>query len=150
MNDTIPNRHGSAVRTGRAETAENIREHHGMNSVTGGDPDVNIDDAYFTGEESPGGDNSTPDQDVVDDIGKALGKGWVQETDALGGLEDHSRDPLGFDGREIDADFVTMINVDYDIGHGRGDVRSGIEHRRDSHFLGGKGVVLIRINGDCQ
>ena len=67
------NRHGSAVRTGRAETAQNIREHHGMNSVTGGDPDVDVEDAYFTGEEAPGGDNSTPDQDVVDDIGKALG-----------------------------------------------------------------------------
>ena len=66
-------RHGSAVRTGRAGAAQNIREHHGMDSVTGGDPDVDIDDAYFTGEEAPGGDNPTPDQDIVDDIGKALG-----------------------------------------------------------------------------
>ncbi len=67
------NRRGSAVRTGRAETAENLREHHGMTGVTGGDPDVDIEDAYFTGEEAPGGDNPTPDQDIVDDIGKALG-----------------------------------------------------------------------------
>src|SRR5262249_23022833 len=37
------------------------------------DPDVDIDDAYFTGEEAPGGDNPTPDQDVVEDIGKSLG-----------------------------------------------------------------------------
>ena len=66
-------RHGSAARTGRAEIAENIREHHGMNDVTGGDPDVNIEDAYFAGEEAPGGDNPTPDQDIVEDIGKALG-----------------------------------------------------------------------------
>jgi hypothetical protein len=66
-------RHGSAARTGRAEAAQNIREHHGMDSVTGGDPDVDIEDAYFTGEEAPGGDNPTPDQDIVDDIGKALG-----------------------------------------------------------------------------
>ena len=34
---------------------------------------MDIEDAYFTGEEAPGGDNPTPDQDVVDDIGKALG-----------------------------------------------------------------------------
>ena len=66
-------RHGSAARTGRAEMAQSIREHHGMDDVTGGDPDVNIEDAYFAGEEAPGGDNPTPDQDIVEDIGKALG-----------------------------------------------------------------------------
>ncbi len=66
-------RHGSAARTGRAEIAEKIREHHGMSDVTGGDPDVDIEDAYFAGEEAPGGDNPTPDQDIVEDIGKALG-----------------------------------------------------------------------------
>jgi hypothetical protein len=66
-------RRGSAVRTGRAEAAQNIREHHGMDGVTGGDPDVDIEDAYFAGEEAPGGDNPTPDQDIVEDIGKALG-----------------------------------------------------------------------------
>jgi len=67
------NRRGSSVRTGRAESAQSAREHHGMTGVTGGDPDVDIEDAYFTGEEAPGGDNPTPDQDVVEDIGKALG-----------------------------------------------------------------------------
>jgi hypothetical protein len=66
-------RRGSAARTGRAEMAESLREHHGMNDVSGGDVDVDVEDAFFTGEESPGGDNPTPDQDVVDDIGKALG-----------------------------------------------------------------------------
>ena len=44
-----------------------------MSAVTAGDVDVNTEDAYFTGEEAPGGDNLTPDQDIVDDIGKALG-----------------------------------------------------------------------------
>jgi uncharacterized protein DUF6335 len=67
------NRHGSAARTGRAEYADNIREHRGMNEVTAGDVDVDVEDAFFTGEEAPGGDNPTPDQDIVDDIGKALG-----------------------------------------------------------------------------
>jgi uncharacterized protein DUF6335 len=66
-------RHGSAVRTGRAEIAEQLRERRGMVDVTGGDPDVDSVDAFFTGEEAPGGDNPTPDQDIVDDIGKALG-----------------------------------------------------------------------------
>jgi len=66
-------RHGSAARTGRAEMNEKLREHRGMTAVTGGDVDVDVDDAFFTGEEAPGGDNPTPDQDIVDDIGKALG-----------------------------------------------------------------------------
>lgn len=48
-------------------------DHAGMTDVTVGDVDVNAEDAYFTGDEAPGGDNPTPDQDVVDDIGKALG-----------------------------------------------------------------------------
>jgi hypothetical protein len=81
LEETVPgppssldmNQKGSAARTGRAEFAETLREHKGMTTVTGGDPDVNIEDAYFTGEEAPGGDNPTPDQDIVDDIGKALG-----------------------------------------------------------------------------
>ncbi len=64
---------GSAARTGRAEMAQNLRDHRGMTDVSGGDVDVDIEDAYFTGEEAPGGDNPTPDQDIVDDIGKALG-----------------------------------------------------------------------------
>ena len=41
--------------------------------ITGGDIDVDVEDAYFTGDEAPGGDNTSPDVDVVDDIGKALG-----------------------------------------------------------------------------
>src|SRR5471032_2954505 len=64
---------GSAARSGRAGMRQSLKEHGGMNSVTVGDPDVDAEDAYFTGEEAPGGDNPTPGSDVVDDIGKALG-----------------------------------------------------------------------------
>jgi Family of unknown function (DUF6335) len=67
-------RRGSAARTGRAELAESLHDHSGMSpDITGGDVDVDVEDAYFTGDEAPGGDNPTPDQDIVDDIGKALG-----------------------------------------------------------------------------
>ena len=67
-------RHGSAVRTGRAEAEQHLTEHRGMGeSIKGGDVDVDVESAYFTGDEAPGGDNPTPDQDIVDDIGKALG-----------------------------------------------------------------------------
>ena len=68
------NRKGSAARTGRAELDQSRRAHRSMTpEIAGGDVDVDVEDAYFTGEEAPGGDNPTPDQDVVDDIGKALG-----------------------------------------------------------------------------
>jgi uncharacterized protein DUF6335 len=67
-------RRGSAARTGRAELDQNRRDHRSMTpEIAGGDVDVDVEDAYFTGEEAPGGDNPTPDQDIVDDIGKALG-----------------------------------------------------------------------------
>ena len=42
-------------------------------AMTGGDVDADWEDAYAVGDEAPGGDNPTPDQDRVDDIGKALG-----------------------------------------------------------------------------
>src|SRR5471030_160968 len=63
----------SAARSGRAGMEHSQRDHAGMSDVTGGDPDVDVEDAYFAGEEAPGGDNPTPDQDIVEDIGKALG-----------------------------------------------------------------------------
>ncbi len=67
-------RRGSAARSGRAEMADNRRKHGTMTpGITGGDVDVDYENAYFSGDEAPGGDNPTPDQDVVDDIGKALG-----------------------------------------------------------------------------
>jgi hypothetical protein len=76
-------RHGSAARTGRAEMAESRRERAAMLDIAGSDPDVNIENAYFSGEEAPGGDNPTPDQDIVDEIGRAVGLEYhdVEELD---------------------------------------------------------------------
>jgi hypothetical protein len=66
---------GSAARSGRAELENNRRKlGRGMSEgLTGGDVDADFENAYFSGDEAPGGDNPTPDQEVVDDIGKALG-----------------------------------------------------------------------------
>lgn len=64
----------SAARTGRQEMREAREEHHETSPVlTGGDVDADWEDAYAVGDEAPGGDNPTPDQDRVDDIGRALG-----------------------------------------------------------------------------
>jgi hypothetical protein len=64
----------SAARTGRQEMQEARREHNETSpELTGGDVDADWEDAYAVGDEAPGGDNPTPDQDRVDDIGRALG-----------------------------------------------------------------------------
>ena len=83
LEDTVPTppsslnmrRQGTAARTGRAELAERLREHGSSitPAITAGDVDADWENAYFSGDEAPGGDNPTPDQDVVEDIGEALG-----------------------------------------------------------------------------
>ncbi len=67
-------RHGSAARSGRAAFRQAKKEHtESSPAMTGGDPDADWEDAYAVGDEAPGGDNPTPDQDIVDEIGAALG-----------------------------------------------------------------------------
>ena len=67
-------RHGSAARSGRAAMRHAQKEHtESSPALTGGDVDADWEDAYAVGDEAPGGDNMTPDQDVVDEIGAALG-----------------------------------------------------------------------------
>ena len=67
-------RGASAARTGRQEMREARRNHPEVSpEITAGDVDADWAGAYDAGDEAPGGDNPTPDQDRVDDIGKALG-----------------------------------------------------------------------------
>jgi hypothetical protein len=82
VDETVPSppsslmleRTASAARSGRREMREAREEHNETSPVlTGGDVDADWKDAYSVGDEAPGGDNPTPDQDRVDDIGKALG-----------------------------------------------------------------------------
>jgi Family of unknown function (DUF6335) len=64
----------SAARSGRQHLQDAQADHNETSPVmTGGDVDADWEDAYSVGDEAPGGDNPTPDQDRVDDIGKALG-----------------------------------------------------------------------------
>ena len=80
-------RHASAASTGRAELQQSLQEHTGMTpALTGGDVDANWENAYFSGDEAPGGDNPTPDQDVVEDIGRALGVEY-QDNEELQGAD---------------------------------------------------------------
>jgi hypothetical protein len=82
VDETVPSppssltldRSASAARTGREEMRQARREHTEVSpEITAGDVDADWAGAYDSGDEAPGGDNMTPDQDRVDDIGKALG-----------------------------------------------------------------------------
>jgi hypothetical protein len=67
-------RTASAARTGRRELHEKMHELTQTGpAMTGGDIDADWESAYSVGDEAPGGDNPTPDQDIVDDIGRAIG-----------------------------------------------------------------------------
>jgi hypothetical protein len=64
----------SAARSGHDDLKANLERHHETSpEMTAGDVDAKWEDAYAVGDEAPGGDNPTPDQDRVDAIGKALG-----------------------------------------------------------------------------
>jgi hypothetical protein len=57
----------------RAAEAE-LREHTSASpALSGGDVDADWQRADSVGEEAAGGTVATPDQDIVDDLGKALG-----------------------------------------------------------------------------
>ena len=87
------NRGATAARSGRQKMTDSIEEHHETGPVlTGGDVDANWEDAYAVGDEAPGGDNPTPDQDIVDDIGKALGVQYEDNEELKGADKITERD----------------------------------------------------------
>jgi hypothetical protein len=53
--------------------AELERHHETSPRLTGGDLDADWRNAWDAGDEAVGGSTSTPDQNVVDEIGEALG-----------------------------------------------------------------------------
>jgi hypothetical protein len=80
-------RSASAVRTGRRALKERFDEHTETSpALTAGDVDADWESAYAVGDEAPGGDNPTPDQDIVDDIGRAVGVEY-QDNEELKGEE---------------------------------------------------------------
>jgi hypothetical protein len=83
----------SSARAGHDELRSEMRKHtESSPALTAGDVDAKWQDAYALGDEAPGGDNMTPDQDRVDDIGKALGIEYADEEELKGGEELLERD----------------------------------------------------------
>jgi hypothetical protein len=87
------NRSPSAAKSGRADLRDKLsKSTTGGAALTAGDVDADWQSAEAVGDEAPGGDNPTPDQDVVDDIGRALGVEYADDEELQGGAEIADRD----------------------------------------------------------
>ena len=87
------NRAASAAKTGRQELRQRLTKNTSASpALTSGDVDADWESAETVGDEAPGGDNPTPDQDVVDDIGRALGVEYDDDEELQGGAEIADRD----------------------------------------------------------
>jgi hypothetical protein len=86
-------RSASAARSGRRSLRERYNEHTETGpALTGGDVDADWESAYSVGDEAPGGDNPTPDQDLVDDIGRAVGIEYQDNEELKGADKVEKRD----------------------------------------------------------
>ena len=86
-------RRASSAKSGRAEMNDKLsKSNSGGAAITAGDVDADWQSAESVGDEAPGGDNPTPDQDRVDDIGRALGVEYADDEELQGGAEIADRD----------------------------------------------------------
>ena len=98
-------RTASAARSGRQELRERYDKHTETSpALTGGDVDADWESAYSVGDEAPGGDNPTPDQSVVDDIGAAVGLEYDdnEELEGADRIEERDRHRWEYDPASSD------------------------------------------------
>ena len=78
---------------GRDILLEKLEDHNSLSPrISGGDIDAAWEDANVAGEEAVGGSVSTPDQDVVDELGEAAG------------LQYEDDEPLDYDRKVLERD----------------------------------------------
>lgn len=81
------------VRAGSAKLAERLRDDPNADpTITGGDLDANWADAQFSGEESAVGSSPSPDQNVVEEIGSAMGIQYADDEPLKVGEKEQERD----------------------------------------------------------
>jgi hypothetical protein len=81
------------VRAGSAKLAERLRDDPNADpTITGGDLDANWTDAQFSGEESAVGSSPSPDQNVVEEIGSAMGIQYADDEPLKVGEKEQERD----------------------------------------------------------
>lgn len=78
---------------GRRELKEELEEHHSKSPrLSGGDLDADWQSSDVAGEEAVGGSTPTPDQDVVDELGEALGITYADDEQLNGEEKLRQRD----------------------------------------------------------
>lgn len=109
--ETRPTSTGSQAEAGGKEMLEELVEYTSVGPLlSGGDVDANWQGAEDSGEESVGGHAPTPDQDMVDEIGRAAGIEF-QDNQELRTHEEilanRDRHRWELDRRSADTDFQT-------------------------------------------
>ena len=94
---------------GRKVLEEELDEHHSESpKLSGGDLDANWQSANEAGEETVGGTAPTPDQDVVDELGEAVGLTYADDEPIQGeeklGERDRNRWELNPESASEDED----------------------------------------------
>jgi hypothetical protein len=86
------------VKAGSARLANRIREDGAADpTITAGDLDANWANAQFSGDESAVSSSPTPDQGVVDEIGKAMGVTYQDNEELRVGDKERDRDKRRFE-----------------------------------------------------
>ncbi len=81
------------VSAGSQKLSERLRQNTNTSPVlSGGDVDARWDEADSTGDEAVGGSMPTPGQDVVDEIGQAVGVTYQDNEPLKVGEKERSRD----------------------------------------------------------
>ena len=96
---------GTSARSGHHHMAQHDREQAQTDpGITAGDVDANWESAETVGDEAPGGGNSTPDQDVVAEIGEALGMVYedAEELDGAGKISERDTNRWELDPESSD------------------------------------------------
>ena len=89
---------GVNIEAGSAELAERLRQNTSTNpGLSGGDVDARWEDAEGSGDEAAGGSMPTPGQDVVEEIGRAIGVTYADDEPLKAGEKERARDKKRFE-----------------------------------------------------
>ncbi len=81
------------VAAGSQKLAERLREHTEADpALAGGDIDARWEEAESAGDEAVGGSVATPDQNVVDELGKGAGITYADDEELKVGEKEENRD----------------------------------------------------------
>ena len=81
------------ISAGSAKLRHELRDNPGADPlVTGGDPDTRWESAQFSGDESAAGSMPAPENNEVDDIGRAMGVTYAADEELKVGEKERSRD----------------------------------------------------------